>query len=385
MRIGFDAKRAFQNDTGLGNYSRTLLQSVVKYFPTNQYFLFAPKLTEKFKINGILQLVAVEPKHWLHKKFSGAWRRKWVVDDLVKNKIDVYHGLSHRIPKGISKTKIPAVVTIHDLIFERFPHQYSFADRLIYRAQFKYACKHSRAIIAISEQTKQDIVNYYEIPSQKITVCYQSCDTRFKEKVAEEDKEKIRTLYNLPEKYFLYVGSIIERKNLLLICKALLLLKEKLFIPLVVIGRGGKYQNLVKDFIEKNNLEGSIIFLSENVEAKNHPSFKNSAHFPAIYQMSDALIYPSIFEGFGIPILEALCSGIPVLSSNASCLPEVGGDAALYFNPANEKELAKAMMQITDNENLRQSMIIKGLQQAELFSEEKTASAVMQVYKKIME
>ena len=382
MRIGFDAKRAFQNDTGLGNYSRTLLHSLAKYFPAHQYFLFAPKLTEKFKTNGNQDFITVTASQWLHKKFKGVWRRKWVMDDLIKNNIDIYHGLSHRIPKGISKTKIPAVVTIHDLIFERFPKQYSFADRFIYRAQFKYACKHGKAVIAMSEQTKQDLISYYKIAAEKIDVCYQSCDPKFKEKVAAGEKKNIRALYNLPEKYFLYVGSIIERKNLLIICKAMLLLKEKSFIPIVVIGRGKNYQKVVQNFIRENHLEKYFIFLSENAEANGNISFKNSDHFPAIYQMSQALIYPSIFEGFGIPILEALCSGTPVLSSNASCLPEVGGDAAIYFNPADENELANAMLRMTTDENLRESMIKKGLQQAELFNEERTAYGVMEVYKR---
>lgn len=383
MNIGFDAKRAFQNNTGLGNYSRTLIQSLAKHFPQHNYLLFAPKITDDFQPQNDLVKV-ISPFSSIHKKFSGAWRRKWVIKDLLENQVDLYHGLSHRIPKGIQRTKIPTVVTIHDLIFERFPDQYSWTDKIIYRAQFKYACKYCKEIIAISEQTKSDLIKFYKVAAEKITVCYQSCNPIFKKVATNAQMKIVGDLYSLPQRYFLYVGSIIERKNLMVICKALVLLKGKLAIPVVVIGRGKAYKEVVKKFIQLNQIEKEIIFLSDNEEAHTNPFFKDSTHLPAIYQMAEALIYPSIFEGFGIPILEALCSSLPVISSNASCMPEVGGDAAIYFDPTDENILAEHMINLISNKELRKTKIEKGLQQATKFSEENCASAVMDVYKKIV-
>lgn len=385
MRIGFDAKRVFQNNTGLGNYSRTLINSLAKYFPANEYFLFAPKQTSLYTPIEENKIKIITPSNWLHKKIKSLWRRRWAVKDLKENNIEIYHGLSHLVPNGIKDTNIPAVVTIHDLIFERYPHQYSFIDRINYRTQFKNACHQSNKIIAISEQTKTDLIEFYKVPSDKIDVCYQSCNPIFRVKTTEVQKDSVRKLYQLPAKYFLFVGSIIERKNLLIICKAFLLLKGKLDIPLVVIGNGKKYKEEIKNFVRSNNIEKKVIFMSDNEEAKTNISFKNSEDFPAIYQQAVALIYPSIFEGFGIPILEALCSGLPVISSNASCLPEAGCDAALYFNPADEKELAKLMLQVSTDDVLRQQMINKGFNQAQKFTEEKCAKSVMDVYKKVLD
>lgn len=385
MRIGFEAKRIFQNNTGLGNYSRTLVSSLAKYFPANEYFLFAPKETSQFTLPDENNIQIITPTSWLHKKIKSLWRRKWVVNDLKENNIDVYHGLSHLIPKGIKTAKIPTVVTMHDLIFERHPHQYSLIDRINYRAQFKNACRDSNRIIAISEQTKNDLIDFYKVPSDKIEVCYQSCNGIFRKVATDEQIGEVRQKYSLPEKYFLCVGSIIERKNLLIICKALLLLRSELSIPLLVIGNGKKYKAEIKKFVRVNDLENEVIFMSDNKAANNSASFKNSDDFPAIYQQAVALVYPSIFEGFGIPILEALCSGLPVISSNASCLPEAGGDSALYFHPSDEKELAKLMYNVATDDALRQQMIEKGFNQAQKFTEEKCAASVINVYKKILD
>jgi glycosyltransferase involved in cell wall biosynthesis len=378
MNIGFDAKRAFQNSTGLGHYSRTLVTSLAAFYPEHHYYLFAPKITATFKTDSFSNIQTVSPKRFPALQFKSLWRSKWVKKDLLKNHIDIYHGLSHEIPVGIRKTNIKSVVTIHDLIFERYPGQYNIIDRLIYRKKFKYACKYTNAIIAISEQTKQDIIEFYGIPEEKITVCYQSCNPAFATTVTENDKIAIRECYNLPEEFYLYVGSIIERKNLLLICKALKQMNWS--IPLVVIGNGGAYKEKVKLYIAENNLQDKVIFLSEQPEAIASAAFQSAADFPAIYQMATAMIYPSTFEGFGIPVLEALCSRLPVITSNVSCLPETAGDAALYINPDDEKEMAAAMFAIANDALLRKNLIQKGVMQAQKFTVEKCAAAVMNVY-----
>lgn len=379
MKIGFDAKRAFQNTTGLGHYSRTLVSSLAKYFPENDYYLFAPKITSLFNTGSFNNMHSVMPGTFPSTMLKSLWRTNWVKKDLVNNHIDIYHGLSHEIPLHINKTGIRSVVTIHDLIFERYPGQYSAIDRSIYRNKFKYACNNADKIIAISQQTKQDIIRYYKIPEDKITVCYQSCNPAFAEIVSEEKKKSVAALYNLPEQFYLYVGSIIERKNLLLICKALKKLTTS--IPLVVIGNGGAYKQKVKAFIAENVLTDRVIFLSEDLSAKSSESFKSAFDFPAIYQQATAMIYPSIFEGFGIPVLEALCSRLPVITSNVSCLPETGGDAALYINPADENEMAEAMKRVANDQALKNSMIEKGILHATNFTQQKCASAVMNVYK----
>jgi glycosyltransferase involved in cell wall biosynthesis len=326
----------------------------------------------------------VLPQSFLSKKLSAIWRGNWVKEDLQQLNIELYHGLSHEIPVNIQKTSIKSIVTIHDLIFERYPEQFKLIDRKIYSKKFRYSCEHADKIIAISNQTKQDIIDLYKTPAEKIEVCYQSCNPAFGEKVTEDVKQSIKTKYNLPDRYFLYVGSIIERKNLLSICKAIHLIRDEINIPLVVIGNGGEYKQKVKDYISQNKLEDRIIFLSDNPTAKHSPGFQSAADFPAIYQQTIAMIYPSVFEGFGIPVLEALWSRIPVITSNVSCLPEAGGEGAFYVDPTKPEEIAQQMKHILNDDSFVQQQIEKGWQHAQRFSNFNTAAKVMEVYEQVV-
>ena len=381
MRIAFDAKRAYQNNTGLGNYSRSLISSLAALYPQHDYYLMAPKQTEMYR-DTYANMHTITPSG-IFKLLSSLWRSNFVTGDLKKLSIDVYHGLSNEIPAGIQNTGIKSVVSIHDLIFERYPKQYKPVDNAIYRKKFSNACKHADKVIAISEQTKQDIIQYYGTPADKVAVCYQSCNTIFEQQVSNAEKQRIRQKYKLPETYFLYVGSVIERKNLLTICKALKELKAELNIPLVVIGNGSEYMQQVKAYIAANVLTNDVIFLSEQEETKNDVDFKSAKDFPAIYQSALAMIYPSIYEGFGIPILEAMWSGTPVITSNISCMPETGGDAVYYIDPFSMDDMIKAIRDIDAYETLRNELSAKGLIQAQKFTPAKCAAAVMQVYESL--
>ena len=381
MNIGFDAKRAYHNGTGLGHYSRTLISSLAQSYPEHEYYLFNPKPSAKFHLPDLKNIHEVLPKGF-SSLFPSAWRSSWVKNDLQKNKIDLYHGLSHEIPIGIQKTNIKTVVTIHDLIHERYPEQYNPIDVKIYNKKFRYACKNADKIIAISQQTKEDIIKYYNTPEEKISVCYQSCNPIFSQQINTDEKQRIKEFYNLPEQYFLYVGSLIQRKNLLNICQAVMILKNEINIPLVVIGNGGKYKQQVKNFIAENNLSEKIIFLSDRPAAQNE-NFRTAKDFPAIYQSALAMIYPSTFEGFGIPVLEALFSKLPVITSNISSLPEAGGDAAYYVNPHSADEIAAGMKNIFYDEQLRQTLIEKGSAHAQYFTPHKCGESVMDVYKNV--
>ncbi len=389
MKIAFDAKRAYENETGLGNYSRTLISSMARYHSQHQYYLCSPKVTSRFNTSSFPNIHNINPHHFPSKVLKSGWRSNWVKRDLRINKIDLYHGLSHEIPIGIHNTGIKAVVTIHDLIFERYPEQYNWLDVQIYRSKFTYACKQAHKVIAISKQTKEDIIHFYKIPEDKIEVCYQSCNPSFAVAVSEEEKLRVRNLYNLPDKFFLYVGSIIERKNLLNICKAISQVKDRLTIPLIVIGEGRKYEQQVKQYITENHLEAQVIFLSSletfpssksGVNNSSVQSFKTAIDLPAIYQQALCMLYPSVFEGFGLPVLEALWSRLPVITSNISCLPETGGDAAYYVDPYSVNDIANAMLEVSTNHSLAQQMEEKGWQHAQKFNPQKCAADVMEVY-----
>lgn len=383
MNIGYDGKRAFQNKTGLGNYTRSLITILSQYYPELKYHLFAPKQTNLFDTGAFDNVKAILPRQLFFKKFPTIWRQTGMVKEIKDAGLDIYHGVSNELPRGIEKTDIKTVVTVHDLIFERYPETYHFDERYVHRWKIKRACKISNAIIAISRQTKDDLVNLYGVNADKIVTCYQSCNPIFEKLVSPAEKALVKERYHLPDKYFLFVSSITPRKNLIAICRAMILLKDKISIPLVVIGDGKKEKAEVKDLMLSNGMISQLILLNELPVSKEN-AFTTAVDFPAIYQQALALVYPSIFEGFGLPILEALWSGLPVISSNTSSLPEVAGEAALFFAPDNYEMLARHMLSIATNIDQVEALKNLGFQQAQHFAAKNYAKSIVEAYKNIL-
>jgi glycosyltransferase involved in cell wall biosynthesis len=370
MKVGYDAKRAFFNNTGLGNYSRWLIEAVAKHYPANTCFLYTPKAKDNHRLgflNNYTNIHIVTPKS---KLFTAWWRTRGIVSDLKRDGIALYHGLSHELPSSIRQSGIRSVVTVHDLIFMRYPEQFGWINCQIYAAKIRHACKVADKIIAISQKTKDDLVELLNIPSDKIEVIYQGCDPVFMAKQSDAQKLAVKTKYNLPDKFLLSVGTIEERKNLLLITQALKDIADDVF--LVVVGRPTKkYTGLVNDFLAANNLVNRVLFLKD----------VTFDELPSVYQSATAFVYPSLYEGFGIPVLEALNSGTPVIAATGSCLEEAGGPNSLYVNPADAGDLAEKINRVLMDEALRQEMIKKGLQFAANFAEEKLTQQLMQLYK----
>lgn len=201
MRIGFDGKRAVQNFTGLGNYSRYIVDILCQFYPENEYILYAPKKRENKRLNKLTnqyrQLQLAYPVTFWERKFRSLWRISGITHQLEKEKVSIYHGLSNELPLNIHKSNIKSIVTIHDLIFLRYPQYYHFIDRKIYTYKFRKACENADKIIAISECTKRDIISFFHIPSDKIEVVYQSCDPIFGQSVNNEKKEEVRSKLSL--------------------------------------------------------------------------------------------------------------------------------------------------------------------------------------------
>ena len=370
MRIGFDAKRAFLNDTGLGNYSRDAIRVISHFYTDNKYFLYTPKEKENNRLYFLDErnnTFVRTPQSLLNKTLKSYWRSKSIVRDLFTNKIDIYHGLSHELPLGIEKTNIKTVVTIHDLIFIRYPHLFRTIDRKIYYKKFKSACQRADKIIAISQQTKQDIIDFFYIPEEKIEVVYQGCNAIFHHPIADNTKQAVQEKYNVPKDYLLSVGSIEERKNLLTILNTLKKIPNQ---KLVVIGNGKAYKIKCLRFISKHNLSNRVLFLSG----------LNLDEMAAIYQNAQMFIYPSIFEGFGIPILEALFSKTPVITSKEGCFAEAGGTFSKYINPLSTEQMKEAILEILNCQELQEKMKTKGLQHAQNFTDHKIADNLMKVY-----
>ena len=383
MNIGYDGKRAFQNKTGLGNYIRSLLAILTEHYPNNYYTLFAPEKSDLFDVTAFDNVKELFPETFAGKHFQGWWRRNGMVKAIASAGLDIYHGVSNELPLHIERTGIKTVVTVHDIIFERFPETYHFDERYVHRWKIKQACKVADAVIAISKQTKDDLINFYKVPENKIFISYQSCNPIFQQIISKEYKAIVKKRYQLPDRYFLFVSSIAPRKNLIAICKALILLKDKINIPLVVIGNGKKEKEEVKKLMQENGIAGRLILLNE-MPASKESAFTTAVDFPAIYQQALALVYPSVFEGFGAPLLEALWSGLPVISSNTSSLPEVAGDAALYFSPHDYELLAQHMLDVAQNNSVTTVLRSKGFEQAQHFTTQKYADSIMSIYQQIL-
>jgi len=386
MNIGFDGKRAANNLTGLGNYSRSLIAHMATYFPQNQYFIYTAKVKSHKQVQSFLDLPGIILKlaetSVLGIKAAFLWRSYGIVKQLKRDRIDIYHGLSQELPFGIPDLRsgeskpaneIRYLVTIHDLIYLRFPEYYPIVDRLIYTFKARHACKHADGIIAISENTKKDLVQLLNVPADRIKVIYQSCDDAFKKALPLAFKEEVKAKYGLPDKFLLNVGTIEPRKNLKLIVQALALLPAD--TTLVVIGRPHPaYAEVVKQEIERLNLSSRILFLKD-------VSFSD---LPAIYQMAHVFVYPSFYEGFGIPILEALYSGVPVVAATGSCLEEAGGPESLYVEPNDHKQLADALNLVLRDQDRRFLMIEKGLQFAKRFDQARISAELESYYKEIL-
>ncbi len=374
LRLGYDAKRLFNNFTGLGNYSRTLLTNLAEYYPEHAYFLFTPKV----KLTKETQFFLSNPQFDVRmpkQKWQGPWwRTSGVKKTLVRKKIDLYHGLSHEIPFGINEIDVKSVVTIHDLIFKHYPRQYSYFDRQIYDRKFRYACEHADRIIAISESTKMDIIRFYQIPSAKIQVVYQSCDARFKLQLSHEIIQRTLQQYKLPENFLLFVGSIIERKNLFGVVKALSNIPKERRLPLVVIGKGGAYKQKVIKFLTQNKMTREVLF-----------SDVDNADLPAIYQAASLFLYPSYYEGFGLPIIEALWSRTPVITSRTSSMPEAAGPYSALVHPDNVEEIAHQIELILNDSGLQQQMVDSGIEHAQLFDSEKVTHQLMELYEEVLD
>lgn len=376
MHIGYDAKRALNNKTGLGNYSRLLIESMLKHYPEHAYSLFTPKVSPQFQtwieeLGSDINLVL--PEKPVHKLFHPYWRSMKLQELLSVGQMDIFHGLSHELPQGLDKQGIKSVVTVHDLIFLRYPAYYPRIDRYFYRKKYEHACREADKIVAISEQTAEDLQDYLKVPAEKIQVIYQDCLPLFKAKQEHaKDLEVLQTL-SLSPGYILSVGTIEQRKNQDRIVRAYAQLPDDR-PPLVLVGAKSAYWKEVQATIKSLGLEKEVISF-ENVPLST---------IKLLYTHAAFSVYLSLFEGFGLPVLESISTGTAVLASNSSCLQEVGGDAALYVNPVDTEGVAMLMRQMLYDDDLIDRLKLACTVQSQQFSHERMTEELMELYQSLM-
>jgi glycosyltransferase involved in cell wall biosynthesis len=289
---------------------------------------------------------------------------------LQENEINIYH-----VPKNTGVpffSPKPVVVTIHDVIPHVFPQKYlnNILERIYYEVAIRISIKRSEKIITISEFSKQELIKYYGVNPEKITITLLAYNRAFRKIHDTALLKPVREKYNLHEKYLLAIGGSEYRKNM----QRLINVYQKHFsgaYKLVVIG--GKWRDV--DLPGKYASDKNIRFLT-NIPEED---------LIAIYNMAEVFVFPSFYEGFGIPVLEGMACGVPVVTSNVSSMPEVGGDAAIYFDPYNEEDMAEKISRVLDDETLRKTMIAKGLEKVKEYSWKKCAEETLQVYKEVLE
>ena len=356
MKIGFDAKRFFFNHSGLGNYSRMLIESLFKYFPENEYVLYADRLDaldyahpEALRIlknyaiirsdgSDLYTLVMVDAPKW--------WRTWGMGKRAAQDGVEVFHGLSNELPWDLP-TSVAFVCTIHDVIFKEFPSYYPWIDRLIYDFKTKKAIQNASRLIMTSQATQSQVEKYYPNAKGRSVVVYQAVDPAFYVNDSVGGVKEVHT------PYFVYQSSFTQRKNHAVLVDAFALIQHQTDWNLTLIGLNGPTLAAVQLQIEKLGLGNRITCLVDQSRQEMIDCVTGAAGF----------VYPSLNEGFGIPLAESLAAGLPMAVSNISVFRELTEDLPVYFHPNKAEEMASAMISITtEEEQTRQRLKRPSLQ-----------------------
>jgi glycosyltransferase involved in cell wall biosynthesis len=356
IKLGFDAKRAFNNHSGLGVYSRDLINYILKFSNELELILYSPKAKIQFLDKTQNSKFKIQ-----NSKLNSLWRSFLIYFDIKKEKLDIYHGLAGEIPFWLPKST-KKLVTIHDLLFLRFPSDYGWIDRNIYSIKSKYACIQSDKIIAVSQSTKNDIAEYYSISPDKIEVIPVGLNIKVKE---------CNRLYT--RDYIVCISSFIPRKNQMLLIEAFNLIADKIDCDLVLIG-SGSYWNEVNGFAKKSKHRNRIIFIKKATDDEKF-TYLSQAKFS---------VYPSKYEGFGIPIIESMAYQVPIIVSDTAIHREVAGDAAIYFENNSKEDLVnKLILTYNLSSSEKNKLIEKGLARVEKFNIENVYPRLIEIYQSL--
>ena len=374
MKIAIDGTILKEQITGTGFYIINLIAGLIKIDDENDYFIFTDEIVYRSFIK-----IDKSNFHLVHKKFKNRIVRvlwQWFIlpFHLKKIKIDVLHSPNYITP--LIKLGFKVIVTIHDLTFILFPEKFTIIKRILYSKMVPVFIRISDLVIADSESTKKDILKLFRIEARKVFVTYASYPEYYNDKGDLKISKEIIKSYGIKKDYILYVGMIEPRKNILLLLQAFKMLDGFLDLDLVIIGKKGWYFKEIDFFIkniEKENMKNEIIFTGYIPESRLKHFFKAAFMF----------VYPSLYEGFGLPPLQAMACGVPVITSDASSLPEVVGEAAIKINPKNLIELVDNIKLLYADQQFRNLLIKKGLERSKLFNLEKIAKNTLNIYKNI--
>jgi glycosyltransferase involved in cell wall biosynthesis len=373
VNIYIDVSAAVHRRAGLGRYAESLARALVAADP-HRYALFYNRERGVEPLAGLEHL----PTHTVTLGYK-PWRTlAWLgqlapvgLDNLLPD-AELFHATEHLL---LPLRSIPTVLTVHDLIFRHLPEHHKPLNRWYLNLTMPLYCRRATHVIAISECTRHDLVAAYGLPPEKVTVVYEAADFRFRPQPSEA-VAAVRARYGLPDRYLLFVGTIEPRKNLTRLLSAFEVVHaEGLTDGLTIVGKRGW---LYGDFfarLEASPVRNAVLF----------PGYVPDEDLPAVYAGAQALVFPSLYEGFGLPVLEAMACGAPVVASHVSSIPEVGGEAALFFDPTDTDEMAQTIRCLLHDAALRGEVQVRGLTQATRFSWERAADETRAVYDAVLQ
>jgi glycosyltransferase involved in cell wall biosynthesis len=371
MTIYLDVSAAVHRRAGLGRYAESLARALAPLLP-GSLALFYNREQGIEPLPGLESLparsVALGYKPWRMLVWLGQLAH--VGFNRLTPDAGLFHATEHLL---LPLRGVPTVLTVHDLIFRLLPGQHKPLNRWYLNLSMPLFCRRAAHIIAISEQTRRDVVSAYGVPADKISVIYEAADPRFRPQ-SPEAIAAARARYHLPERYLLSVGTIEPRKNLARLLAAFERLHaEGLTDVLVLAGKRGWLTGEFDAALERSPSKQAVVF----------PGFIADADLPAVYAGAQVLVMPSLYEGFGLPVLEGMACGVPVACSNCSSLPEIAGQAALFFEPTDAYDISDALRRLLRDPELQDALRGAGLRQAGRFSWERTAQETLAVYRRL--
>lgn len=380
MDIAFDVRPIIKKQkTGIGYYAYEIIKSVQRLFSENKYVL------NFFTINGkdeeVERLQDIRTNKTI---ISGCF---YVRDFLFrtlgafipipyrfffKANVDITHFFDYVIPFGVHGKKI---VTVYDMTFRAYPKTLPLKTKLLLATNLRVSCKRANKIITVSEFSKREIMKYLNISAERINVVPSGINLQKYYPLDNESIKKVKDKYSLENSYFLYLGTLEPRKNLVRLIKAYYKLKNEKNMPdLILAGQKGWFYEEIFECIHKLKLEKSVVYIGYVSDEDTAPLICGATAF----------IFPSLYEGFGIPPLEAMACGTPVITSNVSSLPEVVGDGALLVDPYDVDDIYQKMKTLISNNNLREELVKKGIERASFFSWDNAATKLMEIYNQVL-
>lgn len=371
MRIGLDYTSALRQRAGIGRYTRGIVSALARLDETNQYTLVVPRDAGALPDNpgaANMRFLRLPFSDWL---LTVAWHRLRLPlpVDAFTGPLDLFHAPDFVLPP---LRRGRAIVTVHDLSFMRFPQCADKGLVAYLNSVVPRSLRRAHLILADSTATRQDLITLLGMPPQKVTVVPAGVGPEYRPITDEALLAEVRRRYSLPRRFILHVGTLEPRKNLPRLMEALAAIStQERDVRLVLVGgKGWLYQDIF-DTVDRLGLGERVVF----------PGYVAEADLPAVYNLATVVAYPSLYEGFGIPPLEAMACGVPVVCSNSSSLPEVVGDAALQIAPEDSDGLAAALLSALNNEDMRRHMRQRGLERARLFTWPAAAARLLEAYK----